>query len=76
MTITRDTWLFYLALAGTLLAYLATSDNTPDQWTFKQWVQFALVGVTWLIGKMQHSPLPGSKDPEVKKARKEGDVVL
>ena len=76
MTVTRDTWLLYLAFFGTVLGYLATSETTPNLWTFKEWVQFALVGVTWGIGKLQSSPLPGTKDPEVKKARKEGDVVL
>lgn len=76
MTVTRDTWLFYLAFAGAVLGYLAAAENTPNMWTFKEWVQFVLVGVTWLIGKLQTSPLPGEHDKSVNAARKAGETVL
>ena len=76
MTITRDAWLLYLAAAGVVLGYMAAADSTPDQWTFKQWVQLGLVVVAWLTGKLQTSPLPGENDRSVKAARASGEVVM
>jgi hypothetical protein len=76
MTITRDAWLFYLAFAGTVLGYVAAAENTPNLWTFKEWVQLALVAVAWLTGKLQTSPLPGENDPKVNADRKRGEVVM
>lgn len=63
---TRDSLLLYLALAGTLVGYLAAADTTPDQWTFKEWMQFAIVGISWLVGKLQTSPLPHSVEGSAK----------
>lgn len=76
MTITRDAWLLWLGLAGIILGYFATAENTPNLWTFKEWVQFALVVVAWGTGKLQTSPLPGENDPQVNKARKAGETIV
>lgn len=75
MTITRDAWLFYLAFLGTVLGYFAAAENTPNLWSFKEWVQFALVVIAWITGKLQTSPLPGENDPKVNKAREAGETI-
>jgi hypothetical protein len=55
----RDSILWWLILAGAVLAYLSNS-TPPDTWTWNQWMQAlsALVGIvaTWL----RSSPLRGS----------------
>jgi hypothetical protein len=75
MTITRDAWLFYLAFLGTVLGYFAAAEQTPNLWSFKEWVQFALVVIAWITGKLQTSPLPGENDRAVTAARKRGEMV-
>lgn len=60
MRITRDSLLLYLAFVGTLAAYFAAAENTPDLWSFKDWMQFVIVIVAWVTGKLQTSPLPHS----------------
>jgi hypothetical protein len=75
MTITRDAWLLWLAFAGTLLGYMAAAEHTPNLWTFKEWVQFGLVAIAWVTGKLQTSPLPGEHDTEAKVARSRGEYV-
>lgn len=76
ITVTRDSWLMYLAFAAVVVTYLATADKTPNLWTFKEAMQFASVIIAWWIGKLQTSRLPGQNDAEVKKARKEGDIIV
>lgn len=76
MTITRDAWLLYLGFAGVMLGYFAAAEQTPNLWTFKEWVQFSLVVIAWVTGKLQTSPLPGENDPRVNADRAKGDVVL
>jgi len=76
MTLTRDAWLFYLAFAGTILGYIAAAENTPNLWTFKEWVQLGLVAIAWVTGKLQTSPLPGENDPTANMARNRGEVVM
>lgn len=58
---TRDSALFYLGLAGVIVGYFAAADQPPNLWTFKEWMQFALVPIGWLIGKLQSSPLAHSE---------------
>ena len=59
--LTRDSALFYLGVVGVIITYCAAAETSPDQWTFRQWMQFASVPVGWLIGKLQTSPLPHSE---------------
>lgn len=66
MTLTRDSLLLYLAFAGTLAGYFAAAEQTPDLWTFKDWMQFAIVIIAWLTGKLQTSPLPHSVEGDAK----------
>jgi len=58
---TRDSALFYLGVAAVIVGYFAAAETSPDQWTFKEWCQFALVPIGWLIGKLQTSPLAHSQ---------------
>lgn len=76
MTITRDAWLFYLAFAGTIVGYFAAAEQTPNLWSFKEWMQFGLVVIAWITGKFQTSPLPGENDPQVRAARSLGKTVV
>jgi hypothetical protein len=66
MTLTRDSLLLSLAAAGTLAGYFAAAEQTPDLWSFKDWMQFAIVIIAWLTGKLQTSPLPHSEEGDAK----------
>jgi hypothetical protein len=76
MTLTRDAWLLYLGFAAVVIGYMAAAEQTPNLWTFKEWMQFLLVPIAWVTGKLQTSPLPGERDPAVVQARLDGDRVL
>lgn len=76
MTLTRDAWLLYMGFAAVVLGYFAASEHTPNLWTFKEWVQFGLVVVAWVTGKLQTSPLPGENDRAVTIARQRGETVM
>ena len=76
MTITRDAWLFYLGLAAVIIGYFAAAETSPDLWTFKEWMQFLLVPIAWITGKLQTSPLPGENDQKVNQTRRQGEMVL
>jgi hypothetical protein len=76
MTITRDAWLFYAGLAMVIIGYFAAAETSPNLWTFKEWMQFLLVPIAWVTGKLQTSPLPGENDPNIQAARARGDTVL
>jgi hypothetical protein len=67
----RDSMLLYLALAATVVGYFAAAEQTPDLWSFKEWMQFALVVISWLIGKLQTSPLPHSTFGDAKITRED-----
>jgi hypothetical protein len=56
----RDSALLYLGFAATVIGYFAAAEQTPDLWSFKEWMQFGLVVIAWLVGKLQTSPLPHS----------------
>lgn len=76
MTVTRDAWLFYIGLALIIVGYLAASETSPNVWTFKEWMQFVLVPLAWVNGKLQTSPLVGENDPTVNASREAGDTIL
>lgn len=58
MTLTRDSLIWWIAAAGAALGYLATAQNPPNLWTYKEWIQAGLAGVGWLSGYLKSSPLP------------------
>lgn len=76
MTLTRDAWLLWLGLAGVVIGYFAAAETSPDLWSFKEWMQFLLVPIAWITGKLQTSPLPGENDPKVNRDRKQGELVI
>jgi hypothetical protein len=76
MTLTRDAWLLYLGFAAVVIGYFAAAEQTPNMWTFKEWMQFLLVPIAWVTGKLQTSPLPGENDPRMQAARSRGETVL
>lgn len=59
----RDSVVWWLVLAGSVLAYLANSP-APVTWSWAQWMQAlaALVGI--VAGYLRSSPLPGNKPSE------------
>lgn len=63
---TRDSAVLYLGLALALLTYVVASPTDVRAWGIREWAQFAIVGVTWLIGKLQTSPLPHSEFGDAK----------
>lgn len=66
MKFTRDSMVLYLGLALAMLAYVVAAPHEIDDWTKREWAQFGVVGLTWLIGKLQTSPLPHSEFGEAK----------
>lgn len=63
MTITRDSTLLWLGIAGAVVVYLGASPS-PMTWSWADWMQFAAFAIGVLSAKLATSPLPGSKDTE------------
>ena len=63
---TRDGAILWLGLALALLTYIVAAPNDIDVWTKREWAQFGIVGLSWLIGKLQTSPLPHSEYGDAK----------
>lgn len=57
---TRDSIVLWLGLGLALLTYIVAAPNDINVWTTREWAQFGVVGLSWLIGKLQTSPLPHS----------------
>jgi hypothetical protein len=62
MKITRDSAVLTLGILGALVGYLAAAQHTPLEWTFHEWMQFALMGIGVIAGKLSTSPLKGEHD--------------
>jgi len=54
----RDSIVWWLAIAGAALTYLATAPN-PVQWDYAEWIKFTSFAVATLSAKLATSPLPG-----------------
>lgn len=63
MTLTRDSAVLWLGIIGALVGYLAAAQHPPIEWTWHEWMQFALSAVGVISGKLASSPLPHS-DPD------------
>lgn len=61
MTLTRESSLLWLGIAGSIFTYLINAP-IPTEWTYPEFLKFGafLVGIS--IAKLQHSPLPGKDD--------------
>jgi hypothetical protein len=58
---TRDSALWWLAIVGAVVTYLASAEP-PTHWTYHQWIQAAMFVVATVSGKLANSPLPHSGD--------------
>lgn len=58
---TRDSIIWWLAIAGAVLTYLAAAPP-PTQWTYAEWVQALAFVVATISGKLATSPLPSAED--------------
>lgn len=59
--VTRDSAVWWLAIVGAVLTYLAAAPP-PTVWTYGEWVQALAFGVATISGKLATSPLPGKRD--------------
>lgn len=69
MMLTRDSALLYLGLLGTVITYILASPKELVEWGTRDYLQAALLGVSWLTGKLQTSPLPHSEEGSAKITR-------
>jgi hypothetical protein len=58
---TRDSIIWWLAIAGAVLTYLAAAPS-PADWTYADWVKALAFVVATLSGKLATSPLPSKED--------------
>lgn len=58
---TRDSAVLWLGLGLALLTYIVAAPKDISEWTTREWAQFGVVGFSWLIGKLQTSPLAHSE---------------
>lgn len=56
---TRDSVVWWLALAAVVVGYLMSAQRAPIEWSYNDWLQFAAAVLGWVIGKLQSSPLKG-----------------
>lgn len=61
MRITRDSVVWWLAIAGAVLTYLAAAP-VPSTWSYFDWIQALAFAVATIAGKLATSPLPGKHD--------------
>ena len=64
--LTRDSFVLYLGLAGTIITYVLASEKDISAWATRDYLQAALLVVSWLTGKLQTSPLPHSEEGAAK----------
>jgi hypothetical protein len=66
-TFTRDSSIWWLAMAAALFAYLSTKPE-PTVWNYQDWVQFFSATVAAIAGKLMHSGLPSSTEVRARDA--------
>jgi hypothetical protein len=59
--VTRDSALLYLAFAGTVMSYFVAAEETPNHWSFREWMQFGLMLTSYVWGLLRSSPLRHSE---------------
>ncbi len=59
--VSRDSWVLWLGIAGSIVAYLVASEN-PMLWHYDDWMKFAALLIGVISGKLATSPLPGAND--------------
>lgn len=58
--LTRDSAVLYIGLALALLTYIVAAQKDLNDWQARDWAQFGVVGLTYLVGRLQTSPLAHS----------------
>jgi len=71
MTLTRDSMVWFLVLAGSVIGYLVSAKTPPTQWSYNEWLQAVSALIAILSTKLQGSPLPLSYAGAQKMARGE-----
>ena len=61
--VTRDSFVWWLALAGAVLTYLVSAERPPTEWRYLDWLQALSFVVAWLAGKLSGSMLAGAATP-------------
>lgn len=64
--LTRDNAALYLGLVAAVITFVLASEKDVSEWATRDYLQAALLGVTWLTGKLQTSPLPHSTEGDAK----------
>lgn len=59
MNLTRDSWVWWLAIAASVLTYLAAAEP-PTVWGYTDWIKALSFAVATISGKLATSPLPGA----------------
>lgn len=57
MKFSRDSWLWILAMLGSLMAYLTADGRNPLTWDYASWVKFGAAIVAVISAQMGGSPL-------------------
>ena len=60
MALTRDSALLYLGAVSTIITYVLASPKDLPEWNLRDYLQGGLLIVSWLMGKLQTSPLAHS----------------
>lgn len=60
--LTRDSFIWWLAIGGATVTYLITIENPPNLWTYKEWLQALSFVIATISGKLATSPLPHSRN--------------
>lgn len=56
--LSRDGALLWFLVAAALVGYLLSVGVPPNEWDYKQWLQFGAAFFAWGVGKLQSSPAP------------------
>ena len=60
MNVSRDSMVWWIGIAGALLAYLSSAP-APTDWDYPQVIQFLSAVVATISGKLATSPLRGER---------------
>jgi hypothetical protein len=64
MPLNRDSFVWWLAIAGALVTYLVSKETPPTAWGYMDWLQFASAAVATASAKLATSPLAGKENAQ------------
>lgn len=76
MRFSRDSAIWWLAIAGAVVGYLLSVKTPPTQWDYMQWLNAAFFAVSTIAAKLATSPLAGAKDAQKVDRTKIGSAAL